>query len=292
MFNNIIRMSQSSDNIEKNGIIDNLSKIDYNTFYRGYVIDNNDPLKLGRIKVRIPQIYGFDENSSNYVSSISIPWATPAILQASGNDCGSYIIPDVGSMVFVTFEFKEASKPIYFGGIFYKTDGTEKEIASYNVNNNKSFSSTDDDLIKEVSSGTERVIYKSLKGATIYVDDADGKESLKIIDQSGQEISLIHDGSSLSRRGNKLGITSDSKIIIDNHRGDYIKMSEGEIVIKTKSLKIQTDNVDRASIDRDLSAEAALVDTINGEKVVDYNHSTDSSLSNYHEIINNIIGDE
>jgi len=32
-------------------------------------------------------------------------------------------------------EFKEASKPIYFGGIFYKTDGTEKEIASYNTEN-------------------------------------------------------------------------------------------------------------------------------------------------------------
>ena len=36
--------------------IDSL-KIDYNHFYRGIVVDNNDPQGKGRVKVRIPQIY-------------------------------------------------------------------------------------------------------------------------------------------------------------------------------------------------------------------------------------------
>lgn len=86
------------------------TKLDsYTGFYRGVVLDNNDPSKLGRIKVNIHGV--FDGIDSEY-----LPWSVPAIPIGSGAGIGygNSSIPEVGSYVFCFFESNDLYQPVYF----------------------------------------------------------------------------------------------------------------------------------------------------------------------------------
>ena len=76
--------------------------------YIGPVVANNDPKKLGRVKVKIsPYAELRDE---------AIPWASPK-LGSHGNspDYGGLNVPEVGSQVRVTFPSRDFTAPYYSG---------------------------------------------------------------------------------------------------------------------------------------------------------------------------------
>ena len=85
--------------------------------YIGSVVDNNDPKKLGRIKVQIA-VYA-DLNPE------AIPWASP-LLASHGNsqDYGGINIPEIGSQVRVTFPSKDFTAPYYSGAELNETTRT------------------------------------------------------------------------------------------------------------------------------------------------------------------------
>ena len=85
--------------------------------YIGNVVDNNDPKKLGRIKVQIA-VYA-DLNTE------AIPWASP-LLASHGNsqDYGGINIPEIGSQVRVTFPSKDFTAPYYSGAELNETTRT------------------------------------------------------------------------------------------------------------------------------------------------------------------------
>lgn len=78
--------------------------------HKGFVSNNNDPLKLGRIKVTVPSVYGKQE-SGEFLES---PWALPSVPFA-GEDEGMLCIPSVNSGVWVEFEEGDISRPIWVG---------------------------------------------------------------------------------------------------------------------------------------------------------------------------------
>lgn len=211
-----------------NTIKEEQGKINPNAFYMAIVEDTDDPYGLGRVRVRIPAIHGIQENQAYYLPNESLPWAKPAILNSAGNDMGQFIVPTKGNRVFVTFEYDELSKPIYFGGIPF----LHKEDKYYNDNVNiysgEEIPIKDNDRIKDLDNNSaQAVIYKSFKGNTIIVDDSDGNESIKIIDASGQQIIL--------RNSSKEPVP---------RRGNYVQEGEGEValseieVITNGSLKL------------------------------------------------------
>ena len=220
-------------------------KIDYTAFYRGIVVDNLDPDKKGRVKVRIPQIYGTNNNVQTFVPTTSIPWATCAVNNAS-NDSGTFLPPNIGDTVFVTFEGGDYKHPIYFGGIYTNRseDDNTKGVGSKKVYDDEIIPVVSDDLPLEVTNGTERVLYKSLKGAVIYMDDRDGAECIKITDQSGQSIIMENlSDEALKRRGNALGTNTNSQVVITNNAGDSVSLTQGQVSIKSKNIILETDNL-------------------------------------------------
>ena len=84
---------------------------DYSNLYRAKVVSNYDPKELCRIKARIPCIHGVSEIDG--ISDDAIPYASPCFLDASF-DSGTFLVPEVGSTVFIFFESGESTKPIYF----------------------------------------------------------------------------------------------------------------------------------------------------------------------------------
>lgn len=244
-------------------------KIDYTQFYRGVVVDNLDATMKGRVKVRIPQIHGV-EGEETFTPTNDIPWATCAI-QPAGHNSGTFLPPNIGDTVFVTFEAGMQEFPIYFGGIYTirKEDSSDnKGVASRKLFNERIAPVTTNDLPTEVKEGTERVIYKSLKGAVIYIDDQDGHEKIQITDQSGQSIimeSLSKDV--LKRRGDTVGRNPKSQIVLTNSSGDSITLSHGKIHLKSANIILETDNFVQKKSSEDFTDEENMANIILGENI-------------------------
>jgi len=87
--------------------------------YGGLVENNKDPLKLGRVKVRVPHVYGSTGGGSGFVATNDLPWALPAGMPAGGSarSGGFSQLPDVGDKVWVRFLDGEPEKPIWEWGM-------------------------------------------------------------------------------------------------------------------------------------------------------------------------------
>ncbi|MFS8203783.1 phage baseplate assembly protein V [Streptomyces sp. CWNU-52B] len=72
--------------------------------FRGRVVDNNDPLRIGRVTAEVPDVLG-DEPST---------WALPC-LPFTGPESGQFVVPPTGAGVWVEFEQGDPSFPIWTG---------------------------------------------------------------------------------------------------------------------------------------------------------------------------------
>lgn len=228
MFNNYMNIRPTTDLTKMDAAFD---KPNYNAFYRGIVVDTHDPQDLGRVRIRIPSMHGMPGRSSSFLYDDELPWATPAIFLGAANDMGTFIVPEKGTRVIVSFELNDPNHPIYFGGIPTKI-GYKKTINdTTGVFNGEEQDVLNDDRLSDIKTGSERVIYKSLKGATIVLDDRDGKEYIKIIDQAGQQIIMQNDGEGLNRRGGTTNPPASASIKI---------VSNGKVEIDADTFKLNT----------------------------------------------------
>jgi uncharacterized protein involved in type VI secretion and phage assembly len=72
--------------------------------FRGIVTDIEDPLMTGRIRARVPDVYGEDDSG----------WAAPC-LPFGGQGVGFYALPTTGAGVWIEFEHGDADYPIWSG---------------------------------------------------------------------------------------------------------------------------------------------------------------------------------
>jgi uncharacterized protein involved in type VI secretion and phage assembly len=87
--------------------------------YRGTVDDVDDPETLGRIKVRVPEVYG----------SVVSPWALPCAPYV-GPGVGFFAIPPVKAGVWVEFEAGDPSRPIWTGGWWGQNDPPQDQTGT------------------------------------------------------------------------------------------------------------------------------------------------------------------
>lgn len=220
-------------------------KVDYNAFYSAIVTGTRDPLKLGRVQIRIPALHGVNTNQAYYIPDNVLPWARPGVFNGAGNDTGQFLVPEKGTRVFVTFEYNDPNSAIYFGGIPTKI-GTVGNTKEYNDNRDiysgEEVTITSDDTIQNKrDSEAVKTVFKSFKGATIEIDDKDGQEAIRIISADGQVIEMgVEDaeGTALERRGDKENSTNPHRYIRMGNENEYIKITDGEININANSVKI------------------------------------------------------
>ncbi|MEU5536816.1 phage baseplate assembly protein V [Streptomyces sp. NPDC020362] len=72
--------------------------------FRGRVVSNDDPLRIGRITVEVPDVLG-DTPST---------WALPC-LPFTGPQAGQFVVPPPGAGVWVEFEQGDPSFPVWTG---------------------------------------------------------------------------------------------------------------------------------------------------------------------------------
>ncbi len=75
--------------------------------YRGSVVNNVDPMVMGRIQAIVPDVAGVSPSS----------WAMPCLPMA-GIQTGNIAVPPIGSGVWIEFERGDPDYPIWTGGFF------------------------------------------------------------------------------------------------------------------------------------------------------------------------------
>jgi len=72
--------------------------------HRGIVMNNQDPLQLGRLQATVPDVLG----------ELPSGWALPCA-PYGGTQCGFFAIPPIGAGVWIEFEAGDPSRPIWSG---------------------------------------------------------------------------------------------------------------------------------------------------------------------------------
>jgi hypothetical protein len=75
--------------------------------YRGLVIENIDPEQIGRVMLQVPDVLG----------EIPSSWAMPCV-PVAGIQAGCFVVPPIGSQVWVEFEQGDPDYPIWTGGFW------------------------------------------------------------------------------------------------------------------------------------------------------------------------------
>lgn len=117
--------------------------------YRGVVHDVRDPLNQGRLRVRIPQLFGQDVTE----------WAWP--VQYSTTELA---LPEVGQGVWVAFESGDAGFPIWLGTFYTKSISPKKVLV-----NNPTSSQLAEDFI--VTSGNNLNLIATLVAMSQKLED-------------------------------------------------------------------------------------------------------------------------
>ena len=75
--------------------------------YRGTVLNNIDPMLMGRLMVQVPDVLGL----------VPSTWAEPCVPLAgpTGPPMGVYLVPPIGAGVWVEFEQGDPNYPIWAG---------------------------------------------------------------------------------------------------------------------------------------------------------------------------------
>lgn len=152
--------------------------------YRGIVSDIKDPLHTGRIKVKVPDIYGDYESG----------WAMPCA-PFGGKGSGLFILPTVGAGVWVEFECGDPDYPIWTGTWW----GQASDLP---------------DITKNTSS--QKVIIRTEGGHSLILDDTPDSGGISLITSTGQKIILSSNGVEIDNgHGGNISIT-DNTVSINN----------------------------------------------------------------------------
>lgn len=221
-----------NDFLNKNADIKTAEKdFDYNSFYRAYVMDINDPEKLGRIKIRIP---------AKHPEGSSYPWAYPGYFAGLGFQTGMFILPPVGSIVFVTFECSDEHRPIYFGGIPTKVATNKTQSYGPFINNGRDRTVFADDLPFEYT-GTQQIVYKSPTGSIIYFDSSDLENLIVLKNANGQQFKIA----------NIYGQTPDDPqtnyIEMYFDENNYLRLKENEFKWVSNGVDVPIGNIGNAT---------------------------------------------
>lgn len=160
--------------------------------YRATVLNNIDPMQIGRIQVIVPDV------SSVFPTS----WAMPCV-PVAGIQMGMYTVPPIGSGVWVEFEQGDPDYPIWVGCFW----GTAAEVPALArmvppAVPGITFQTTLQNgvTINDVPGPTGGIMLKSATGATIIVNDTG------IYIQNGKGASIVMVGPSVTINNGALAI--------------------------------------------------------------------------------------
>lgn len=215
--------------------------------YRGFVSDNDDPEKRGRLRVTVPSVLGAEVTG----------WALPCLPFGGLADQGWFAVPENESQVWVEFEEGDVSRPIWTG-TFWRTESDVPAEAAISPPTTRLLKTPSGHLIQiddkedeerfflHHPAGTEleidkdgNVVLTDAGGSTVTLDAAGG--TLKIEDSNGNKIEMAAAGTTVEdANGNKIemaaaGVTVTGQKVVVKGTTVMLAGEGGEPIIKGQS---------------------------------------------------------
>ncbi len=167
----------------------------------GIVTNNQDPDKLGRVKVKFPWLVEQDESN----------WARVASPLA-GSDRGLMMLPEVDDEVLVAFEQGDWRSPYVLGMLWNGVDKPPEEKSGDDENNLRLIKSRSGHLIVlDDTSGSEKIeIIDETKKNKISIDSSNNKLTLEV--EGDIELKAPQGTIKLEAKGVEIESSADSKI--------------------------------------------------------------------------------
>jgi len=220
----------------------NLGREGFNWFF-GIVQDRDDPLKVGRIRVRVHSVHDDDE----LIPSDALHWATPVLPVTSASANGVGVSPTgiaVGTTVFGFFaDGEEKQLPIILGTIAGIPEEGSHDVSKLARETNN--------IVKQkvgeepaTAYGAKYPYNKTLtteSGHAIEIDDTPNAERIHVYHKSGTYIEINKDGRIVTKsvdnsfevvvKDKTIQVSGDCKIKVDGNinieAGGNINMTAG-----------------------------------------------------------------
>ncbi|HSE15788.1 MAG TPA: phage baseplate assembly protein V [Pyrinomonadaceae bacterium] len=148
--------------------------------YRASVVNNIDPMQKGRIQVIVLDPGGFTPSS----------WCNPCV-PFTGKQSGAFVLPQIGSGVWIQFENGDPDQPVWMGGWY----GSAAEVPALALAGNPISPSIvlqtglqNTLMISDMAGPTGGFLLKTTLGAFISINDTTG---ITISDGKGGMITMI-----------------------------------------------------------------------------------------------------
>jgi len=168
----------------------------------GVVSDIDDPMHLGRVKVRLPWL---SEQVETGWAQVATPWA--------GSRRGTYFVPEVDDAVVVAFRHGDVRYPFVLGYVW-----------SSNA------------VPPETDPRLERRGLTSKSGHKLVFDDSPGREQVSVVSKNGTTLTLDDTGGGKATIANQSGTV---KVELDLAQGAItISSSSGSISLSAPAGKV------------------------------------------------------
>ena len=197
--------------------------------HRAIVEDNNDPQKLGRVKVKTAW---FPQVPSIWLRVVS-PYA--------GNNYGWYVLPEIGDEVLVGYLHGDFQQQVILGSFYHKDAAPSDEWTNDN---------------------NEIKVFHTMAGNIIKLTDTAGEEEITI-STVGEQNSVVFsnkDKSITVKTDGDLNLTADGNIVIDAQQDITLK-AQGKInaeAMGAVSMKSSSGDAALEGLNVEVKAQAAM----------------------------------
>ena len=146
--------------------------------YEGIVAEVNDPLHIGRIRAKVPAVFG---------DGVVTGWALPCSPFGGGKNRGFLFLPEIGDTVWIEFAAGDPSRPIWVGAFWGAPEsaGGQDELASETGSEVPTADGNE--------AGPGRSVIRTRAGHRLYFDD-EGEIVVLASGDDKTEIRLTKDG--------------------------------------------------------------------------------------------------
>ncbi len=201
--------------------------------YRGFVVDNQDPDKRGRLKLSVPSV----------LAEQITDWALPCLPFGGAEQYGLFLIPNPDAQVWVEFEEGDLHRPIWTG-CFWQTQDDLPEDAARDEPTTRILRTPGGHVMQfDDEADAERFRLFHPADASLEIDH---NGSITAQDASGAEIRMDAEGSEIvveDANGNTMTMNSSGTTIEDSN-GNKIEMAAAGITVEGQKILVKGSMVD------------------------------------------------